>query len=124
MDISFFEEFPTSQNLDKLRVVSWPVKLYVAAKSVQEFKEITSKIKRSTVKEYIYWPILENEEGYWISPFSEQNALLRIFSELKGKDIPVMLDLELPTTKNIFLYVTEFFVVGNSKSNITGISFP
>ncbi|MBS3127239.1 hypothetical protein J4228_03675 [Candidatus Woesearchaeota archaeon] len=118
MDISFFEEFPTLQNLDKLRVVSWPAKLYVAAKSVQEFKEITSKIKRSTVKEYIYWPILENEEGYWISPFSEQNALLRIFSELKGKDIPVMLDLELPTTKNIFLYVTEFFHFQKNKKLI------
>ena len=109
MIISFFEEFPTGQNLDRLRYLSQPTKLYLAAESVPEFKKIISNIKSKNVKECIYWPLLQRKEGYWISPFSERKALLRIFQELEGENIPVMLDLELPTTQNPLLYLTESF---------------
>ncbi len=107
MQISFFEEFPTKSNLSKLKLVTWPTKLYVGAKSVAEFNRIKSTIKSKQVKEIIYWPLLEKKEGYWISPFSRRRALLRIFSELQRKKIPVMLDLELPTTQNPWLYITQ-----------------
>ena len=106
MIISFFEEFPTGRNLSTLKFISWPTKLYIAAESVPKFKKIVSKIKSKKVQEYIYWPIHKRKEGYWISPFSERKALLRIFKELEGKNIPVMLDLELPTTQNLLLYIT------------------
>ncbi len=119
MQINFFEEFP--DGLDKLKLYK-PPKLFVAAKSLSEFKEIKNKVKliikqnksirtkskQKTETELIYWPILSIKEGYWISPFSNRQALLRIFNELKNKNISVMLDLELPTTKNPKLYFTQF----------------
>ncbi len=107
MQISFFEEFPTSKNLSKLKLVTWLTKLHLGAKSLAEFNRIKSVIKDKHVKEAIYWPLLEQKEGYWISPFSRRKALLRIFGELNGLKIPVMLDLELPTTQNPWLYVTQ-----------------
>jgi len=109
MQISFFEEFPTKENLAKLKLVSWPTKLYVAAKSLNEFEVVKSSVKNKKVKEFVYWPILEKKEGYWISPFSKRKALLRILNELMNRKVSVMLDLELPTTKNPSLYLTQFF---------------
>lgn len=107
MQISFFEEFPTKENLSKLKLVSWPAKLYLAAKSLEEFNQIKLMIKSRKIKEIVYWPILNRKEGYWISPFSDRTALKKVFSELKDQKIPVMLDLELPTTQNPWLYLAQ-----------------
>ncbi len=109
MIISFFEEFPTAKNLDKLRFVRWPTKIYLAARSLKEFKRIKSRVKNVYIKEFVYWPVLGVNEGYWISPFSKRGALKRIFSEIKNKNVPVMIDAELPTTSNPSLYVTQLF---------------
>ncbi len=107
MIISFFEEFPTRKNLQRLRLVKWPAKLYLGCSSLQEFKRICSGIRNRHCKELIYWPILKKNEGYWISPFSKRKSLRRVFQELHGQKIPVMLDLELPTTQNPLLYITQ-----------------
>ncbi len=115
MIISFFEEFPNTNNLKKINLITWPTKLYIAAESIEEFIKIKNKIKNKKVKEIIYWPILKFKEGYWISPYSKCSALKRIFRELKNKKIPIMLDLELPTTKNPLLYITQFFNFSKSK---------
>ncbi len=110
MFISFFEEFPTEDTLAKLKLVSWPTKLYVAANNLEQFRAITSTLRHNKrLLEAVYWPILKKKEGYWISPFSKQSALLHLFTELENKKIPVMLDLELPTTRNPLLYLTQFF---------------
>ena len=109
MQISFFEEFPTKKNLNKLKLVADKAKLYLAAHSIKEFSTISRQLSRDKIKEVIYWPILSKKEGYWISPFSKREALKRVFSELKDQRIPLMLDLELPTTKNPLLYFTQFF---------------
>ena len=109
MEIDFFEEFPTKENLAKLNLVTWPIRLYVAAKSLDEFKKIRSSIKNKKVKEIIYWPVLPITEGYWISPWTKKSALNGLFSELlEERKILVMLDLELPTTTNPLLYLTQF----------------
>ena len=118
MIISFFEEYPNTKNLRKLKLVKWPTKLYIAAKSAAEFQKITSKIRNKNVKEIVYWPVLDKQEGYWISPFSKTNALKRIFLELEGEKIPVMLDLELPTTQNPLLYLTQSFNFYRNKALI------
>ena len=119
MLISFFEEFPTAENLAKLKLITWPTKLYVAAKSVEEFKKTKKSIKnKQQIQECIYWPILEKKEGYWISPFSKRKALLRIFDELKHQTIPVMLDLELPITRNPFLFLTQLLNFTRNKNTI------
>ena len=107
MQISYFEEFSTKNNLNKLKLIKNHTKLYLAASSLEEFSAISKKLDRSKIKEAIYWPILSKKEGYWISPFSRRKALKRVFSELKDQKIAVMLDLEPPTTKNPSLYLTQ-----------------
>lgn len=121
MQISFFEEFPEKKNLDKLKILKSPIKLYLAAKSLSEFLKLKKKIQKKypkKVKEFIYWPLLETKEGYWISPFSHRKALKRIFEELKNKKVPVMLDLELPTTRNSSLYILQLIYFLENKKSI------
>ena len=102
MRISFFEEFPTKENLAKLKLVTWKTKLYIAARSLGEFKKVSSGLKC----ECIYWPILDKREGYWFSPFSQRKAMLRVLNEVK--DVPVMIDAELPR-RSPMLHITQFF---------------
>jgi len=113
MIISFFEEFPDKRNLMKLELVKWKTKLYIAAPTLDRFLSIRRGLRkqkgRRKVIEYIYWPILDKKDGYWISPFSRRTALIDLFEDIKknGKDIPVMIDAELPTTRNPWLYLTQ-----------------
>lgn len=119
MLISFFEEFPTEESLVKLKLVSWPTKLYIAANSVEQFRAVTSVIRHNqNLLEAVYWPILKKKEGYWISPFSKHSALQLLFDELEHKKISVMLDLELPTTQNPWLYLTQFINFKKDKKMI------
>lgn len=105
MQISFFEEFPTKENLSKIKWVNFPTKLYIAAQSLNEFQRI--KISSKKVKEKIYWPILKKEEGYWFSPFTERKALLRTIQSLEKTKVPILWDAELPTHTNLRLYLTQ-----------------
>jgi len=118
MQISFFEEFPSKENLDKLKLIKFPTKLYLAAPSLQEFLKLKNQLKNNSIKEFIYWPVLEKKEGYWISPFSKRSSLKRILNQLKNQKISVMLDLELPTTKNPNLYLTQLLNFPGNKSLI------
>ncbi len=115
MRISFFEEFPTKQNLSKIKYVDFPTKLYLAAHSVTEFEKIS--VQSPHVQEKIYWPILDKREGYWLSPFSNHQALQRILHELRESPVSVMWDAELPTTHNPALLFKElpFFFSNRDK---------
>ena len=46
MKISFYEEFPTKENLDKISLIDFPTKLITAAKNLKEFYSINNKIKK------------------------------------------------------------------------------
>jgi len=107
MNISFFEEFPTKQNLDKLKLIDFQIKLFLAAKSLEEFNSI--KIKNKYVQEVVYWPILKEEEGYWMSPFSSGQALKRTIRELENKMIPILWDAELPWKRTLILTNLIYF---------------
>ncbi len=104
MKISFFEEFPTNENLEKLKLINFPTKLYIAARSLQEFRKL-GNIARKFIPDQrnpkslglSYWIILKKWEGYWISPFSIRSALLRTMNEVRNEPIEVMLDLENPS---------------------------
>ena len=89
---------------EKIKLINFNTKLYVTAKSIEEFNSISSKIKNKTIIERIYWPVLKKEEGYWYSPFSKRSAIIRTLKEIQ-KNLPVMIDLELPTTQNSKLYL-------------------
>ena len=95
MKIDFYEEFPTKENLEKLRLIKFPIRLFVAAKSIKEFKELEKQIKK--IKRGVkvtYWPIIPN--SYWISPFSNTKDLIKMFGELKKINNQILIDLEPP----------------------------
>ena len=93
MQISFFEEFPTADNLEKVKLIDFPTKLYILAHSLSEFRKFEKLIKIPLV----YWAALPKIYGYWISPFSKRGALLKVLAEVKNEAIELMLDLEAPT---------------------------
>jgi len=102
MRIEFYEEFPSEENLKKLKLIKFKTRLFVAAKSIKEFKkfeEIAKKIKKDT--DVIYWPIIPN--SYWISPFSNASDLKKLFQELEKIDNNLLIDLELPPNKKLIL---------------------
>ncbi len=109
MKVGFFVEFP-EDDLKGLKYVYWPVTLYIAASSYHEFLLLKKKFVSSNVKEYVYWPVLSMKEGYWLSPFSSRKALMRVLSEVWRRPVSVMIDAELPTTRNPWLYLLQ---VGN-----------
>ena len=112
MQIDFFEEFPTEENLNKLRLVYWSCLVYVASHSLKEFKKIEKNIKKINKKVRVgYWPILKIKEGYWLSAFSRRSALKRIMYELKikkKKKLIVLWDSELPML-NPSLFILQLF---------------
>ncbi len=112
MKINFYEEFPTKENFEKIKLINFPTKLIVTAKSLEEFNTIKNKIdKHKNIKEVIYWPILYKDEGYWFSAFTKNSALNRIVNELKQnkKPLTIMWDAELPITPSlIFTQVLNY----------------
>ena len=110
MKISFFEEFPTKNNLNKLNLVTWPTTVYVATKSIKELNKIKLGMTNKKNITIGYWPILKQEEGYWLSPFSSRKAVKRIIHEINNykKPLKVMWDAELP-----FRYPKLFFKINN-----------
>ena len=108
MKISFYEEFPAKENLDKIKLVNFPTKLIIAGKSLEEFHSIENTIKKynnKNIKGVIYWPILSKKEGYWFSAFTKNSALKRIINELQQnkEKLTVMWDAEIPIHKSLIL---------------------
>ena len=133
MKIDFYEEFPTKENLSKLKLIKFKSRLFIAAKSLLEFKNLekqTKKIKGNI--ECAYWPIVKN--SYWISPFSNTRDLIELFNELNKENCHLLIDLELPIRskslilKNLFNYfknrrLIKTFLEKN-KHRITTAQFP
>ena len=108
MKISFYEEFPAKENLDKINLINFETKIIAAAKSLNEFhsiKNLIEKYKSKKIKEVIYWPILDKEEGYWFSAFAKNSALKRTIEEMQQnkKSLTIMWDAELPYYKSLIL---------------------
>lgn len=109
MQISFFEEFPNSSNLSKLDLIKFPTKLYLAEYSIEGYKQYKKELqnKYKNIKEVIWWPILNVNEGYWLSPWSKRRALLRLFHYLLNEKIPILWDAELPRKRSLLF--SQFF---------------
>lgn len=122
MMISFYEEFPTNEALDKLRLIDFPSKLYVAAKNLKEFYEIKKSVnkKNKKITNAAYWPVLSKEEGYWLSPFSETKAIERILNEIRHRKdknkLIIMWDAELPLINKKLLFRNFFSFFRNKKT--------
>jgi len=115
MRISFFEEFPTPENLGKLELINFQTRIYIAARALSEFKRTKELLHRY---ELVYWPVLQKTEGYWFSPFSKRSALCRILEEVKDERIHLMLDLEHPIFAP-WLYITQLPNFWRNKSFIS-----
>jgi hypothetical protein len=126
MKIEFYEEFPSEGNLSKLRSINFPTKIFIAAKSTEEFRKY-EKIAKEYKKnlEVAYWPIIKN--SYWISPFSNTEDLIVLFKELNNIKNKLLIDLELPLKhrwkrciRNIFCFkknknIIKIFLEQNKK---------
>src|SRR3989344_1642146 len=75
MLISFFEEFPSDESFEKLKLIDFPTKLYIAAISIKE--------------------------GYYFSPWVRTRILERFFKNINNE--PIMLDFELPRNRKLIL---------------------
>jgi hypothetical protein len=108
MIISFYEEFPKEDGLENVGLINFPTKLYIAAGSKEMFKKFSKEIKSGHVREVVWWPVLQLNEGYWISPWTKRKALKKVLKEAEGSK--VMLDLELPKDKSLlFKSLFNFF---------------
>lgn len=103
MRISFFEEFPTPKNLEKLELINFQTRIYIAARGLGELRKFKELLHEY---ELVYWPVLRMREGYWISPFSKRVALYGALKEVKDENIHLMLDLEYPIFAP-WLYLTQ-----------------
>ncbi len=121
MKISFFEEFP-GKDIEKAKLIDFPSTLYIAAKSLIEFKYFRDKLKRINPKiEAAYWPILQR--SYWVSPFSYSYELSDMEYDLSNDfdyKLKVLIDLEFPFLRP-FLFFRNLFSVFNNKKRIKGM---
>ncbi len=117
MEIEFYEEFPNEKNLKKLKTIKFPTKIFIAAKSLEEFQR-HEKMAKSYKKdlEVAYWPIIKN--SYWISPFSNNKDLSELFEELNTIRNHLLIDLELPLRKRWKMYFKNFFSFRKNKKLI------
>lgn len=132
MKIDFYEEFPNKKNLEKLKLIKFETRLFIAAKSLKEFKEFEKKAKKINKKiECAYWPIVKN--SYWISPFSNNQDLIELFNNLNKCKNHLLIDLELPLNRkliwrNMFSYFKNKKLIKDfleqNKNRITTAQFP
>lgn len=132
MEINFYEEFPKKENFEKLKLIKFKTRLFIAAKSLKEFLEFEKRVKKINKRtECAYWPIVKN--SYWISPFSNTQDLVELFNELNKCDNHLLIDLELPLNrklvwKNIFNYFKNRKLIKDflekNKSRVTTAQFP
>lgn len=118
MKIEFYEEFPSKKSFEKLKLIKFKTKLFVAAKSLSEFRRY-EKLAKSYKKdlEVAYWPVVRR--SYWVSGFSNTNDLIELFRELDSIKNPVLIDLELPKKNNWDLYLRNIFRLKKNKRLIT-----
>jgi hypothetical protein len=119
MQINFFEEFPTTENLNKAKLIDFDSTIYLAAKSFEKFEEAKKQLHKTNPKlEAAYWPILE--KSYWVSPFSYSYELKNLASTLrenhKGRRLKVLIDLELPVLNKALILRNLFSFFKNERA--------
>jgi len=132
MPINFYEEYPTQKNLEKLTLIDYPIRLFIAAHSIKEFSTLEKKTKQIKGNTQVaYWPIIPN--SYWISPFSNTKDLEKLFQELETIDNPLLIDLELPKDRKLILKNLPYFLknkklikkfLEQNKTRVTTAEFP
>lgn len=120
MQIGFVEEYPTEENLGRIKKIPFLINLYLGCRSIEDFIKLRNKIKKHhNIKVTGYWPILNDDEGYWLSALSKRKAILRVLKELEDskENFPVIWDAEVPVN-NKKLFITEAFKVTKNRELI------
>lgn len=101
--IAAYEEFPTLDRMKSTEKLPFQIKVAIAAHSYEEFQKIKQGLetdgKHTQIREFVFWPLLSEEEGYYPGPFSDPSALKRVAheSDLAAQDgIEILWDLEFP----------------------------
>lgn len=119
MRINFFEEYPTEENLLKIKLIDFPSTIFVASKSLDEFLKLKDKILKINDKvEVAYWPIIRR--SYWFSPFSYKKDLKDFVNDISKntESLKILLDLELPMKNKWYLYFVNIFSFFSNKQII------
>lgn len=133
MKIDFYEEFPTKENLEKLKMIDFPSRVFIAAENLEKFREIEKRARKINKKiEFAFWPLVKN--SYWISPFSNRKDLVELFRELEKCENHLLIDLEPPMLnkklllKNLFSFFRNKKLIKRflekNKKRITTAQFP
>jgi len=112
MNIHFFEEYPSEENLKKAGQTGFPTKVFIAAKTPEEFQKAQIYLHQIGVPA-VYWPLLE--KAYWISPFSDPGDLSTL-QTYAGEFAEILFDQELPVIrKNLFIRNAHYFFKNTRK---------
>ena len=117
MKIEFYEEYPSEETLKKLKLIKFPTKIFLAANSIEKFREY-EKLAKSYKNnlEVAYWPIVKN--SYWISSFSNPSDLNKLFKELNSIKNDLLIDLEFPLPHQWKMYLKNLSHVNKNKKII------
>lgn len=107
MKFCFFEEFPSDENMNKLKLIKFPVKVFVAARSFDEFNKISKRYSQKNIS-FGFWPILKVSDGYWFSPFVSLKVLKKSLADASRASL-VLIDLERPRNSWLLFNVIMFF---------------
>jgi len=119
MQINFFEEYPTEENLLKLDLITWPAVVLIAASSYEQFDKIKLEYKEKYQNiTFGWWTTVS--KSYWISGISNPSNLDQIFTDLTSKfhneELPILLDLELP--RQPWKYLKNLVHLNSNKERI------
>lgn len=109
-EVGYFDEFKLYEDY------SDKGKVFVATQNLSSFLSLEGDL--------VYWPVLSKKEGYWISPWADEEGVERVFSELEGKKIPIMLDLEFPIERKLMFGVRHELIeefIGSYEGEIYAI---
>lgn len=112
MKMNFFEEFPVKRNLNKTKLIDFNSLLFIATRNLAEFRKHERYVRRINRKISVgYWPVLSKKEGYWLSPFSDTEALEKVIEELNAerRKLTILWDAEFPLNRVMLLSMTRFF---------------
>lgn len=123
MQINFFEEFPNTENLQKIALIPFPSIIFIAAYCLAEFKEYRNiLLKYNSKAEAAYWPLFK--KSYWLSGFTYTDEIINLYNDLKNnkqeETLKILLDLELPLL-NPKLFYKNIFKIRNNKKIIQQI---
>lgn len=123
--VIFWCEFPETMNWKKAEklVKGIPLEVYVAVRTVKEYKKYKSKTKLP-----IYpWPVLNKKEGYWFSGFTSKKSIDKL-KQFKGSKMKIDLEPPIPKWKygtiRILLYaIRKVFQKGKNNEYLKEVIY-